>query len=68
MKPKASNFPFYKPHHEEEKIKLENFLKEFTDNELDDPVYGKKKYMIELVIKIWFGKFNKKNLNFEIEN
>jgi hypothetical protein len=51
MKPKATNFPFYKPHHDEEKIKLENFVKNFTDNELEDTIHGKKKYMVELVNK-----------------
>jgi len=67
MKPKATNFPFYKPHHEEEKIKLENFIKEFTDNELNDPVYGKKKYMIELVKRGLNDKIKIKNFNFKLK-
>lgn len=51
MKPKASNFPFYKPHHDEEKLKIENFIKNFSDNDLEDRIHGQKKYMIELVLK-----------------
>ncbi len=57
MKPKATNFPYYKPHHEEEKAKLETFIKSFSDSDLDDRIHGKKKYMIELV--------NKKKIKFK---
>lgn len=56
MKPKATNFPYYKPHHEEEKAKIETFIKNFSDSELDDRIHGKKKYMIELVSKKKFSR------------
>ncbi len=49
MKPKATNFPFYKPQHDEEKLKIQNFIRDFFDNDLEDKIHGKKKYMIELV-------------------
>ena len=55
MKPKPNNFLFYKPDHDLEKAKLENFLRNFLDNHLqDNMLHGKKKYMIELVKNKYF--------------